>query len=263
MPRPPCTRSFLLPLIVLVAGRIPSANAELGGSASCAGGPDQNLQTETIAYSSDDAQLTGYLAFDESQTGKRPGVLVVHEWWGHNEYARERARRLAQVGYTAMALDMYGDGKVADHPKDAQAFSQEAWSSIPQMEARFRAAQSILESHSTTDSTRTAAIGYCFGGAIVLHMARVGADLKGVASFHGSLGPRVPAKPVVTRASVLVLHGAADLFVSADQVAGFKKEMDDAGIDYKVVEYAGALHSFTNPGATEIGEKFQLPLGAH
>ena len=189
---------------------------------------------------------------------------MVHEWWGHNDYARERARMLAaMVGYTALAVDMYGDGKTADHPQDAGKFSQAAMSDLGVAEQRFLAARRLLEAHATTDSSRTAAIGYCFGGGVVLHMARVGTDLKGVASFHGSLSARTPAKAGAVRAEVLVLHGADDGFVPPEQIAAFKKEMTDAGARFKFVAYPGAVHSFTNPGATAIGEKFDIPLAYH
>jgi len=218
------------------------------------------IQTQEIEYSSGGTTLKGYLAYDASVKGKRPGILVVHEWWGHNEHARERARMLAELGYTALAVDMYGDGKQAAHPGDAQKFMQEVLSDLPAGVARFEAAKKLLNEHPTTDPDKTAAIGYCFGGAVVLHMARIGMDLDGVASFHGNLSPTGEPKKGDIKAKILVCHGAADPFVPAEQVDAFKKEMDGLGADMKFVAYEGAKHAFTNPGATEVGEKFKIPL---
>ncbi len=222
--------------------------------------PASDVRGEEVTYTVGEVKLTGYLTYDATQQGQRPGVLVVHEWWGHNDYVRDRAQMLAGMGYTAFALDMYGDGKQANHPGDAQKFMMEVLQDMPAAEARFRAAQKILQDHTTTDPERIAAIGYCFGGGVILHMARIGTDLDGVASFHGSLAPSAPAEPGSVKARILVLHGAADPFIPAEQLEGFRSEMDAAGADYEVIEYAGAMHGFTNPGATAMGEKFELPL---
>ena len=218
------------------------------------------VQSEEVAYSSGDTTLRGYLAWDSNQQGERPGVLVVHEWWGHDDHARTRARQLAELGYTALAVDMYGDGKQADHPDDAGAFSSAVMQDLAAAQARFEAAHALLDAHPTTDASRTGAIGYCFGGGVVLHMARVGADLQAVASFHGSLGSMHTPEPGSVKAKILVAHGAADPFVPEEQVGAFKKEMDAAGADYRFEAYEGALHSFTNPGADAKGEEFGLPL---
>lgn len=222
--------------------------------------PDPNIETKEVEYSAGDTKLEGYIAWDKTIEGKRPGILVVHEWWGHNDYARRRARMLAKLGYTAFALDMYGDGKQAEHPKDAKAFMTEVTSNMDVAVERFKAAQKVLDEHETTDPDKTSAIGYCFGGAIVLHMARVGVDLDGVASFHGTLATQSPAKKGVVKAKVLVLHGADDPFVKPEDIDAFKKEMTDAGVDMKFIAYPGAVHAFTNPAATENGKKFDLPL---
>jgi dienelactone hydrolase len=192
--------------------------------------------------------------------GIRPGVLVVHEWWGHNEYARTRARMLAKLGYTALAVDMYGDGKQADHPDDAGKFSSQIANNMPLGEARFMAALGKLKKHYSVDPSRIAAIGYCFGGGVVLHMARQGADLKGVVSFHGSLSTKTPAEPGRVKAKVMVNHGADDPFVPVEEIEGFKKEMEAAKVNYVFNAYPGAKHSFTNPGADQFGKKFNLPL---
>ena len=218
------------------------------------------VKGEEVQYKVGDQVFKGYIAYDDAKKDKRPGVLVVHEWWGHNEYARKRARMLAELGYTALALDMYGDGKQAHHPDEAGKFAGEVRQNMDAAKARFVAAEDVLKKHATVDATRIAAIGYCFGGAVVLHMARAGVDLKGVASFHGNLGTPSPAAKGLVKAKVLVANGADDSFVKPDEIDAFKKEMDVAGVDYKFVNYAGAKHSFTNPEADELGKKFNMPL---
>ena len=218
------------------------------------------IKTEEITYEANGTTMKGLLAYDASNDELRPGVLVVHEWWGHNAYARKRARQLAEMGYVALAVDMYGDGKTADHPGDAQKFATAVFSNLDDAQARFVAAKQALVDHPMTDSTRTAAIGYCFGGGIVLNMARRGVFIDAVASFHGSLDAPAPAQPGTVKARVLVLHGAADPFVSADAVEAFKKEMDAAKVDMEFVAYDGVKHSFTNPDADKFGTQFKLPL---
>lgn len=220
----------------------------------------QDIRGEEITYQVGDVTLTGYIAYDANQTEQRPGVLVVHEWWGHNEYVRSRAHLLAQMGYTAFALDMYGDGKQASHPDDAQKFKTEVTDNMDVGEQRFLAAKKILNEHETTFPNKTAAIGYCFGGGIVLHMARQGDNLQGVASFHGTLATETPAKPHAIKSKILVLHGADDPFVPDDHVETFKTEMAAAVADMKFIAYPDTVHGFTNPGATMMGEKFNLPL---
>lgn len=218
------------------------------------------LQTEVVEYRAGDTVMTGYLAWDDSIQGERPGVLVVHEWWGHNDYARKRAEMLAALGYTALALDMYGEGKVADHPDDAKAFMMAATRDAEALTARFDAAHELLQNHDTVDGDRIAAIGYCFGGAVVLNMARAGKPLAGVVSYHGSLGTQSPAEEGKVQASVLVFTGAEDPMVPAEQVTGFEQEMQAAHADYELISYPGAKHSFTNPQADEFGQRFDMPL---
>lgn len=213
-----------------------------------------------VEYKANGTAMKGYLVYDDKIEGKRPGVLVVHEWWGLNEYSRKRARMLAELGYTALALDMYGDGKQAHHPEEANKFSSAVMKNQDAAKARFEAAHALLAKQDTVDPKRIAAIGYCFGGTVVLEMARSGAELDGVVSFHGNLGTTTPAKPGAVKAKVLVLTGANDPFVPAEQVERFKKEMDAAGVNYKLVIYPGAKHGFTNPDATEFGKKFKIPL---
>ncbi len=215
---------------------------------------------KTVEYTAQGVVMKGYLAFDNSIEGKRPGILVVHEWWGLNDYARRRARMLAGLGYTALALDMYGEGKTAAHPDDAGKFSSELMKNFDVAKARFTAAEDFLKKQPTVDSNEIAAIGYCFGGGVVLNMARQGADLKGVVSFHGILTAVKPAEPGAIKAKILVLHGGDDKFTTPEQIEAFKTEMTKAGADYKFITYPGAMHSFTNPEATALGKKFNIPI---
>jgi len=213
-----------------------------------------------VSYQAGDTVLKGYLAYDDAAQGERPGVLVVHEWWGQNAYARKRAEMLAGLGYTALALDMYGEGQTADHPDEAGKFAGAVRQNLPLMKSRFLAAREFLNKQPGVDARKNAAIGYCFGGSVVLEMAIEGVDLAGVASFHGSLGGlSTPGKGAV-KAAVLVANGADDPFVTPEQVAAFKAMMDVAGASYTFIEYPGAKHSFTNPGADELGKRFNLPL---
>lgn len=218
------------------------------------------IKHQEISYSAGGVTMKGYLAYDDAVQGRRPGVLVVHEWWGHNDYARKRADMLAALGYTALAVDMYGDGRQASHPQDAGKFAGEVMQNMQSAKARFMAALNLLKKHKTVDASRIAAIGYCFGGGVVLHMARAGVDLKGVVSFHGSYGTQTPAEKGAVKAAVLVCHGAADQFISPEEIEGLKKEMQNAGVDFQFISYEGARHSFTNPAADENGKKFNLPI---
>lgn len=217
--------------------------------------------TEELEYRVGDQTFKGYLAIDDAHPGPVPGVLVVHEWWGHNDYARQRADMLAKLGYAALALDMYGDGRQASHPEQAGEFAQASLASLPQAEARFNAALALLAGDERVDGERIAAIGYCYGGGVVLHMARSGADLDAVASFHGSLTPLAAPLPAGSQTRIAVFNGAADPLVPAEQVAAFRQEMDAAGADYLLVDYPGALHGFTNPAADQAAARFGLPLG--
>ncbi|HMP76465.1 MAG TPA: dienelactone hydrolase family protein [Kiritimatiellia bacterium] len=219
------------------------------------------LVEQEVDYSDGTTTMKGFLVWDDATEGLRPGVLVVHEWWGHNEYARRRARELAREGYIAMAVDMYGEGRTAEHPKDAGAFAGEVMGNMAQAAARFRAARVFLETQTQTDPARLAAIGYCFGGGMVLHMARIGEDLAVVASFHGSLRTVSSARPGEVRARVLVYHGGADVLVPPEDVVAFEQEMTKAGVNYKFVTYPDAPHSFTSPEADDKAVKFELPLG--
>ena len=218
----------------------------------------QNIVTQEIPYEVNGAIFKGYLAYDLN-IETAPGVLVVHEWWGHNDYARNRAEQLAELGYAAFALDMYGDGKVADHPKQAGEFAGEVAKNMDAAIARFAAAMQVLKEHGNTDPAKIAAIGYCFGGGVVLNMAKANLGLDLVASFHGGLQSLISAKGEVNT-RVLVFNGAADPFVKKEHIDAFKQEMDQAGIGYDFIDYPGVKHSFTNPGADQLAEKFDLPL---
>ena len=247
----------LFPTIALLA--ILSACAEPPADTSLEEVTVRDLRGDEFTYEIDGQPYIGYIAYDANSSGS-PGVLVVHQWWGHDEYVRMRADMLAEMGYTALALDMYGGGKTADHPESAQAFAMEVLSNLDAGAERFAAALDTLKRHPSTDSTMTAAIGYCFGGAIVLEMARRGLDLDAVASFHGILSTPTKADSGRVQAKILVLHGADDPFVPQEQVDAFKSEMDSAGVDMRFVAYPGVVHAFTDTSATRKGETFNMPL---
>ncbi|AGL86298.1 MULTISPECIES: dienelactone hydrolase family protein [Pseudomonas] len=211
------------------------------------------IKTQEIPYrSTDGTQLIGYYAYDDALQGPRPGIVVVHEWWGLNDYAKRRARDLAALGYSALAIDMYGQGKHTEHPADAMAFMQAALKDSTAASARFNAGLELLKQQPQTDPQKLAAIGYCFGGKIVLDAARQGLPLAGVVSFHGALATATPATPGSVKAKILVEHGAQDSMVTADNVTTFKTEMDKAGADYRFVSLEGAKHGFSNPDADRL-----------
>jgi dienelactone hydrolase len=220
------------------------------------------IQTQEIQYTVDGQKFIGWLAWDSASKEKHPGVLVVHEWWGHNDYARHRAEMLAELGYTALAVDMFGDGKQAGHPDEAMAFVQQALANAEGAKARFEKALAIVQNHPTVDPTKTAAIGYCFGGSVVLEMARGGVDLDGVVSFHGGLGTEHPADSSM-KSRILVCTGADDPMVPDEAIAAFDEEMKAAGAQYEIIGYPGAKHAFTNPAADSLGKRFELPLAYH
>lgn len=220
-----------------------------------------DIKGEPVTYKSGNTVLKGYISYDSNIREKRPGIIVVHEWWGHNEYVRRRARMLAELGYTAFALDMYGDGKQAMHPDEAGGFAREIMKNMDIGAARFIAAMDYLKKHETVDPDRIAAIGYCFGGSVVLNMARAGVDLEGVVSFHGGLATNRPAKQGEVNARILVCHGGDDTMVLPEQLSGFREEMKNADADFQIITYEGAKHSFTNPDADAYAEKFDINVG--
>ncbi len=213
-----------------------------------------------VTYSADTTTLKGYFAANDSE-GKKPGILVIHEWWGHNEHSRERADMLAELGYVAFALDMYGEGKNTKHPEDAGKFMSAVVSNMDVAKARFESALEQLKNHPGVDPEKIAVVGYCFGGTMAMSMASAGYDLDAVAAFHAGLRlPIMPDSAGVVKAKILVANGAEDPWVSEQQINDFKMVMDGAGVDYKYVSYEGAKHAFTNRGADTIGAEFSLPL---
>lgn len=214
-------------------------------------GPD--IQAREVAYTVGATPLTGFVAWDASRTGPRPGVIVVHEWWGHNAHVRNQARRLAESGYVGFALDMYGNGRSTTHPDSAQSFMMTALGDQAAMQARFAAALAQLKADPHVDSTRIAAIGYCFGGLVVLSQARAGAPLAAVASFHGAIPQAAPIASGAVKARVLIMTGSADPMVPPAQVDSFATAMRAAGADVQVITYPGARHGFSNPRADSAG----------
>jgi dienelactone hydrolase len=228
---------------------------------SLAGTARAAIKEEPVTYKDGETTMKGFVVYDDAKKGKRPGIVLVHEWWGITKHIHNEARRFAREGYTAFIADMYGDAKTADNPKDAGALAGSVMKNPKLMEARFNAARAELAKQPTVDPSRIGAVGYCFGGAVVINMARAGADLGAVAGFHASLGLNTPPPaPGSVKAKVLVLNGADDPFVKPEQYAALKKDFDAANADYRVVEYPGAVHAFTNPEATALGKKFNLPL---
>jgi dienelactone hydrolase len=218
------------------------------------------IHTEIVNYAAGDTSLEGYLAYDADIAGQRPGVVVFGEWWGRTEYLERRARELAELGYIALAADVYGGGQTAADADEAGQLMNALLGDMSVATARVQAAVDTLGSQPQTDSARMGAMGYCLGGALSLHAARLGLDLKGVVSFHGSLGKTHAAKPGDIKARVLVCHGADDKFISDEELAGFKQEMADLDVDMKFVSYPGALHAFSNPEADENASKYGLAL---
>ena len=217
------------------------------------------IVTETITYEANGKQLKGFLAYNNNIVEKSPVVLIVHEWWGLNEYVKYRAKKTAELGYVAFALDMYGNGEYAKHPDDAKGFANLVRNQMDSVgKERFTAGLNWIQNHPLVDSDNIAAIGYCFGGGTVLHMARFGFDLKGVVSFHGGLSTNTPAERGKVKAKVLVCHGVEDSFVSDEEIDLFKNEMSEAKVDYQFISYPNALHGFTNPDADKAAEEFGL-----
>jgi dienelactone hydrolase len=218
------------------------------------------ITTEPVEYKSGDATLKGFVVYDDATTEKRPGVLVVHEWWGLNDYAKMRAEMLAKAGYVALALDMYGDGKTTEHPQEAGEWAGAIGKNQELARGRFMAAYDLLRARPQTDPDRIAAIGYCFGGSVVLNMALGGADLDAVVSFHGGL-PQTPFEADV-KAKILVCHGGADALTTQEQFDTFEKNLAATNADWEINIYGGAKHSFTNPTADAHGVP-QLAYNEH
>ncbi len=222
--------------------------AVLFGSAAMA---QAEVKTKKVEYKFDGQTFIGHLAWDDASTEKRPGVLVVHEWWGLNDYAKMRAEQLAKMGYVAFACDMYGEGKVVDHPKDATAMSGAVRKNVEVWRGRAKEALKVLTDFEYTDKTRCAAMGYCFGGTTALQLAASGADLKAVATFHSALPKLTADDAKAIKAKVLVCHGADDKFIMPDAITGFKTALEAAKLPLDFQEYKGAVHSFTVKGADD------------
>ena len=207
------------------------------------------VKTETITYGVGDKTFKGVLAYDDALKSKRPGILVVHEFWGLNDYARKRAEQLAGLGYVAFAVDMYGDGKTTEHPKEAGAMAALVRMNQKEWLARANAGLQILRDHPLVEGKSLAAIGYCFGGSTALQLANSGADIKAAVSFHGALPIPTEDDAKGIKAKILICHGAADSFIKEDTILKMRGVYDKAGVDYQMIYFGGAVHSFTVPDA--------------
>lgn len=221
---------------------------------------EARVVTESLSYKDGDTVLEGFFAYDDAVHQPMPGVVVVHEWWGNNDYARKRAEQLAGLGYAALAIDMYGKNVQADNPEEAGKLSKPFRENRRLMQTRAIAGLDVLRAQPQVDKTRLGAMGYCFGGTVALELARAGERLKGVVSFHGGLSAIERAEPARVKAQVLALNGGADKMVSQQERDNFVAEMKAAGVSFKMVDYPGATHAFTNPKATEVGKRFDLPI---
>lgn len=228
--------SFVIPMVMAHGGTL---EAQLG--------------KQRIPYQHGAAQLEGYLAYSDAIKGSRPGVLLVHEWWGLNDYVRTRVDQLAGMGYVAFALDMYGKGKVTRHPKQAGEWMEEIKRNVHSWRQRALAGLEVLKGDPRTDPNRIAAIGYCFGGATVQHMAYSDPPNKGIVSFHGPLIPPPDDLRTPIGAKILICHGAADPFVKEGMIQAYISAMEKSRLDWQMIIYGGSKHSFTNPSADEAG----------
>lgn len=217
-----------------------------------------SVKEENVTITADTTNMKCFVAYDEN-SGKKPIVLIVPEWWGVTDFIRSKARQLAENGYFALVVDLYGEGRTADNPEAAMAYAGGFYKNPQLSTARLNAALAKAKTYQQADSTKTAAIGFCFGGSMVLNAAKLGAPYDGVVSFHGGLQGVTPKKGV-TKSRILVCHGSADPFVPAQDVATFKKQLDSVDVPYTFKEYPGALHAFTNPEADENAKKFNLSI---
>lgn len=224
-----------------------------------AGGDSSGMREEMISFPSDSANLQAFVVYSDSVKGRRPAVIVLPEWWGLTDYPKKRARMLAKLGYVAMALDLFGDGKVAANPDSARVYSAPFYNDPMKARRRIDSAIAKLKTYDEVDTAEIGAIGYCFGGGVLLNTVRLGDDLKGVVSFHGTL-LGTPARKGLLHAKILVCHGNADKFVTPQMVAEFKKQMDSIGASYTFIGYDGATHAFTNPSADMYAKKFNMPI---
>jgi len=254
--------SILIPLILLALFAFTKTNStstESEKTNSKTEEENQKTTREEVIYTDGETTLKGYLFYPEDSKGKKSGVIVVHEWWGNNEYAQMRAEMIASLGYVAFAADMYGNGIVVDNPTDATKQSGMIYQNPNILKDRMQAAYDVLAENSRVDKKHIAAIGYCFGGTVALGAANMGVPVEVVVSFHGGLAG-FKANEAMDNVQTLICHGAADQFVPETDVANFKKGMNAVNAPCEFKEYEGATHAFTNPEATEVGEKFKLPI---
>jgi dienelactone hydrolase len=217
-----------------------------------------NIKEQKLNYQIDGTEYFNYVYYNASNNGKRPGILVVDEWWGLTDYGKKRARDLASLGYISMVVDMYGNEKTVEDPQNAGKLASVIYKEPSLAKKRMDVAIEHLKKYSQTDPSKIGAIGYCFGGFVVLNAAKLGSDLKGVVSFHGGLDGAKPDKEKM-KAKIMVCHGADDPFENPN-VEKFKREMEEAGVDYRFIIYPGATHAFSNPKATAKGEKYNMPI---
>ncbi|TNG03460.1 MAG: dienelactone hydrolase family protein [Gammaproteobacteria bacterium] len=208
---------------------------------------------KTVDFEHNGTKYKGYIYHDDAVSGKRPGVMVVHQWWGLTDYAKGRAKQLAEMGYVSFAMDMYGENKLTTHPEQAKEWMTQTTSNADAWRALANKGLDLLKANDKVDTSKLAAIGYCFGGSTVMQLAYSGADVKGVVSFHGSLPPASPEQAKAIKGKVLIEHGNADSFVPADRIAKFKAALDAANVDYTFHGYDGVRHAFTDPGADSRG----------
>jgi dienelactone hydrolase len=219
-----------------------------------------SVKGEEVTYTSaDGTTCKGYVAYNAAVKGKRPAIVVIHEWWGCNDYARKRANMLAELGYIAIAMDMYGDGTQGPTPKEAGELAGKYYSNPTLAKERIEAAIKKLQEYPQTDDTQMACIGYCFGGSMSLFAAKLGLPFKGVVSFHGGFAG-IPNIGGATASKILVCHGGADKFVSDEEIKLFRANLDSLKADYTFIVYPGAVHAFSNPDATANGKKFGIPI---
>jgi dienelactone hydrolase len=223
-------------------------------------GIEMAVVTRQIEYFIDGESFTGVYAYDDSSNQPRPGVVLVHEWWGPDDHVKSKAQSLAEQGYAALALDMYGTDKRADNPDDAAALMNGTFEDPNTIPTRFDAGLELLKSQQQVDASNIAAMGYCYGGAVVLNMARSGRALKAIGSYHGMLETESPMQAGVFNGEIAVFTGADDPMITSDHVEAFDNEMSQAGVSCSITTYPGVLHGFTNPAATARGEKFGFPL---
>lgn len=250
---------FLSSLIITTVLAACNNGAKEGTPAPAAGDSTAALVEENITFTGDSATMDAYVVYDSTSKVRRPAILVVPEWWGLNDYPKSRARQLARLGYIAMAIDVYGNGKVADNPDSAKAYAGPFYMHPEKGKARIDAAIDKIKTYPDVDTTNIAAIGYCFGGGILLNTVRLGDPLKAVVSFHGNL-VGIPARKDLLTAKLLICQGNDDQFVPQKEVAEFKKQMDAIGASYTFIGYDGATHAFTNPASTATGQKFHMPI---